>query len=272
MKKIAIHGVPRSGTSWLGSIFDSSPETIYKLQPLFSYAFKGFIDEKSSSEKINSFFELIKDSGDEFINQTKNKQTGAYPTFFKNINIDAIVYKEARYHSILENMLAQCRDVKVVGIIRNPFGVINSFFNAPKEFRRELGWDEIEEWRFAKKKNMESPENYYGYEKWKEVTKLFIKLQQIFPQNFRVVKYEDLTTNTLLEVKNIFAFCELEVSQQTTDYIDNSKKTHSDDAYAVFRNNHRHDAWKENLAKTIIEEIRTDNDFIKINSIIKWDI
>ena len=54
---------------------------IYKLQPLFSYAFKGFIDEKSSSEKINSFFELIKDSGDEFINQTKNKQTGAYPTF-----------------------------------------------------------------------------------------------------------------------------------------------------------------------------------------------
>ena len=39
---ISIHGVPRSGTSWLGQILDSSPKVRYKFQPLFSYAFKKY--------------------------------------------------------------------------------------------------------------------------------------------------------------------------------------------------------------------------------------
>ena len=45
--KVAIHGVPRSGTTWLGSIFDSSPNVIYRNQPLFSYAFKSYLSEHS---------------------------------------------------------------------------------------------------------------------------------------------------------------------------------------------------------------------------------
>ena len=37
MKNVAIFGVPRSGTSWLGQIFNSSPMVAYRFQPLFSY-------------------------------------------------------------------------------------------------------------------------------------------------------------------------------------------------------------------------------------------
>ena len=50
MKKIPdsityLAGVARSGTSWLGQIFDSSPEVRYSFQPLFSYEFKNRVNE-----------------------------------------------------------------------------------------------------------------------------------------------------------------------------------------------------------------------------------
>jgi len=57
MKKIALHSVPRSGSSWIGQILNSSPKVNYKFQPLFSYAFKGYLDENSSRERIDEFFE-----------------------------------------------------------------------------------------------------------------------------------------------------------------------------------------------------------------------
>ena len=44
MKRIGLHGVPRSGTSWLGNIFNSSPDLTYKHQPLYSYAFKNYLN------------------------------------------------------------------------------------------------------------------------------------------------------------------------------------------------------------------------------------
>lgn len=272
MKRIAIHGVPRSGTSWLGSILDSSPETIYKLQPLFSYAFKGFLDDTSSGKKIHSFFELLMISRDEFMDQIQKKKSGEYPVFLKNKGCDTVVYKEARYHSILKNMLLQCNDIKIIGIVRNPFGVISSFFGAPKEFRKELGWKELEEWRFAEKKNENRPENYYGYEKWKEVTLLFLDLYKTFPDRFLIVNYENLVLNTLNEVEKIYAFCELKMSDQTLDFIRESKRTQSEDPYGVYRANHRHDLWREKLDGSIKNEIMNDRDFIKINKEIKWDI
>ena len=54
-KTIALFGVPRSGTSWLGQIFDSCPDVIYKYQPLFSYAFKNRLNMQSSFDEISNF-------------------------------------------------------------------------------------------------------------------------------------------------------------------------------------------------------------------------
>ena len=36
---VGVHGVPRSGTSWLGQILNASKKVNFKFQPLFSYAF-----------------------------------------------------------------------------------------------------------------------------------------------------------------------------------------------------------------------------------------
>ena len=51
MKRIAIHSAPRSGSSWLGQILNSSPKVCFRFQPLFSYAFKDYLNDNI---KINN--------------------------------------------------------------------------------------------------------------------------------------------------------------------------------------------------------------------------
>lgn len=74
--------------------------------------------------------------------------------------------------------------------------MINSWLNAPKEFKKELGWEELEEWRYAPKKNSVGLEEFNGFEKWKEVAHLFEKLQIKFPDRFYLIKYDDLISKT----------------------------------------------------------------------------
>lgn len=152
MKRIAIHSAPRSGSSWVGQLFNSSPKVSFKFQPLFSYAFKGGLDENSSKNDIEIFFDEISKSNDDFLLQKDKVESGIYPKFDKDHMITHVAYKEVRYHHILENLLQQDSELKVIGIIRNPFSVINSFLQSPREFRRDLGWSELEEWRLASKK------------------------------------------------------------------------------------------------------------------------
>ena len=55
MIPVAIHGAPRSGTTWLGQIFNASPRTQYRYQPLFSYRFKGQLQPTSSASEVARF-------------------------------------------------------------------------------------------------------------------------------------------------------------------------------------------------------------------------
>ena len=79
MQKIAIHSVPRSGSTWLGNIFNSHPNVSFKYQPLFSYAFKDYLGSESDLEKINRFFKEIMKSDDDFINQKEGVEKGIIP-------------------------------------------------------------------------------------------------------------------------------------------------------------------------------------------------
>ena len=164
MKKIAIHSVPRSGSTWLGNIFNSSPCVSFSYQPLFSYAFKDYLNSNSSLEEINSFFSLISKSKDEFLNQMDGVNQGIIP-IFKKKEITHSCYKEVRYHYILENLLIKCDHIKLILLIRNPLAVLYSWKNAPKEFRTEQGWDFNEEWQNAPSKNLNLIEEYNGYTK-----------------------------------------------------------------------------------------------------------
>ncbi|WP_310993582.1 sulfotransferase domain-containing protein [Aequorivita marina] len=271
LKKIAIHSVPRSGSTWVGSIFDSSPQTAYRFQPLFSYAHKGQLDVKASRNEIDEFFNDIFKTTDSFVLQKDYKVKELTPRFNKDVPTH-LVYKEVRYHNILENLLQKDDDVIVIGIVRSPFATICSWLMTPKEFKKELGWLEEEEWRFAPKKNSDKPEEFNGFEKWKEVTKLFLKLNQDYPNQFYLLSYDDLLQNTETEIKKMFKFCQLEMSEQTHAFLTKSTSSTAkdDDPYSVFKSKKKDNAWKNNLPSFIEEEIKADKEFKKLNFHFKW--
>ncbi len=232
--RVAIHGVPRSGTSWLGEILNSSPSTVYKYQPLFSYAFKNYLNTKSTAKDILKFFQLISESKDPFLDQIDKRERGILPTFSKT-NATHVVYKEVRYHHLLRLMLVEDSDLLVVLIIRNPLSVLESWLAAPREFRTDLGWKVKEEWRYAFKKNLNKPEEFYGYERWKESARLFLDLKKNFSERVFLVRYEDLVFSPESEVTKLFDFCGLPKNLQTSDFITDSRSKTISDEYSVYR-------------------------------------
>ena len=145
-----------------------------------------------------------------------------------------------------------------MGIIRNPKSVISSWYNAPKEFNKKE-WDLIREWKNADLKNQGRIEEFYGYNKWKEVGMLFLELKQNYPERFYLINYKNLLNNTLNEIDTLFKFCGLTITQQTVDFINKSKEIDlSDDAYAVYRKNQTDDKWRTTLPQEIINEIDKD--------------
>ncbi len=257
MKRIALHSVPRSGSTWLGAIFDSHPEVVYKYQPLFSYRFKDYLIPMSGRQDIVAFFNEIANVVDDFTDQIEAKDKGIVPSF-KKTNPKAIVYKEVRYHHLLFNMLEKDSDLRVIGLIRNPLSVIHSWLNAPKEFRADKGWKIEEEWQFAPKKNLKKPEEFNGYEKWKEVASMFERFKQNYPSQFFLLPYRSLLEDTPKTVQQLFEFCGLRYNEQTDIFIKNSKAITVNDAYGVFRKNQRDDKWRGRLADEIVAHICTD--------------
>lgn len=255
--RIAIHGVPRSGTTWLGEIINSSPNVVYKYQPLFSYELKGFLNEASSLIDINSFFEKLLTLKSPFLDQLQAKADGIIPVFAK-AEITHIAYKEVRYHHILKNLLLKDSGIKILGVVRNPFAVMNSWLESPREFRKDLGWSEEEEWRFAEKKNCNRTEEFYGFEKWKQVAYLFHELEMLFPDRFLLVNYDNLLRDTQNQVNQIYMFCGLSLSPQTTEFLSTSRKMGKETTYSVYRRKKKDDKWKGNLNQRIITEIEKD--------------
>ncbi len=257
MRRIAIHSAPRSGSTWLGQLLNSSPEVVYKFQPLFSYAFKDRLDAHASRQQIESFFQDIADCQDDFLDQAEHVKNGTCPLFEKLVP-KFCVYKEVRYHHILRNLLDKDSDVMVVGLIRNPLAVMASWRMAPREFKPE--WDFEQEWRTAPSKNLGRVEEFYGFDKWKEVASLFIDLQAEFPDRFRIIKYSELLAQPVDVTRDLFEFLKIPWQEQSEKFLADSRSVNHQDAYSVFKKKLRDDQWQgkipESICNSIVQELR----------------
>lgn len=261
MKNVALFGVPRSGTSWLGQIFNSSEYVAYRYQPIFAYSFPLTIGKDSNEEDINNFhLELLK-TEDPFVCQKKNISGNKTPEFNKR-EMTHLVWKEIRHLEIMDHLIANS-DTQIIGIVRHPCGVIKSWMRAPKEF--DDSWDIMEEWRFAKKKN-NTKHDYYGFEKWIEASEQMLNLYDKFPSRLTLVTYEDLLNATVVETKKLLEFCDLPFSNQVENFINESTSKSSDDPYDVYRNNKRSDEWKDVLPHALVKRIIRDK---RVKNILK---
>jgi len=266
MQNAAIFGVPRSGTSWLGQIFNSSPNVVYRYQPIFAYSFNGSLSSESSSQEIGRFHEKLLQTDDDFVCQKKNVSGNQTPTFDKH-QCTHLVWKEVRYLDIMENLIKQS-ETKIIGIVRHPCGTIHSWHNAPNEFDEQ--WDLLEEWRYAHKKNT-SEHDFYGYERWLDATQMFLQLSENFSNRFHMLCYEKLVDNPLKYTKEAFDFVGLSVEPQTKSFIDHSTTSSSDDPYDVYRKNKTGFEWISQLNPVIINEIKTDKRFLEIEKHFGWN-
>lgn len=257
MKSVYIAGVARSGTSWLGQIFNSSPDVQFRFQPLFSYELKGRVNEDSSSEDYQKFLNDMAECKTDFLTQQKAIEQGIYPRFDKNEVHSHLVFKENRYQSIIEPMLRRNSNVCALGIIRHPCAVLHSWTNNEKEF--PPGSDIRSEWRFGSCKNSGN-EDYFGYYKWKEVANMYLDLALKYPDRFYLVQYEELLNRTIEKAKDMFMFFGIPWSKQTQDFLISSHSSHLDSYYSVFKNpiSLRNPTWKSKLPEFIVNEIYSD--------------
>ena len=255
MKNLAIHSVPRSGSTWLGNIFNSHPKVSFKYQPLFSYAFKDYLNERSTSAEVARFFEKIAASDDAFINQKEGIAKGIIPAFKKEEQPVYSCYKEVRYHHLLPMLLGKDESLKVILLVRNPLAVLQSWYKAPKEF--DPNWDFENEWLDAPKKNLGRPEEFNGYNKWKEATLLFLELAAKYPNRVRLVRYSDLLKQTQNEINKLFEFCDLDLTHQTNSFLEASVSYNDDNAYSVYKQKYQDDSWKL-LPTPIINQVKKD--------------
>lgn len=252
---VSLHGVPRSGTSWLGKIFGTHSDVAYRFQPLFSYRFKDRITVSTTKEEIQAFLhDLYEVKDDDFIlGKWLKVEEPDMPVLQKQAFPSVMVMKEVRYHHLVEKLLSAIDAMQVVGIVRNPCAVINSWFQAPREFKKE--WDPFAEWRYAPSKNQGKIEEFNGFEKWKEVALLFLDLQERYPERFLLIQYEQLVEHPIDVMENVFSFVGLRMEEQVKDFIKASQASHVDDAYALYKSPHVKDRWKQELDHRISREI-----------------
>jgi len=253
---VLIAGVARSGTSWLGQIIDSSLAVAYRFQPLFSYAFKGFLKYDSTKEDYIRFFKGIYYSNDAFLLQKDKIESGQYPNFLKKTDPVVLAFKENRYQYLFPKMISLFENIKMIGIVRHPCAVINSWITNPKEFPPET--DVYKEWRFGGCKNQGREEEFFGFYKWREMANLYLDLKDKFPHRVHVLSYNELVDNPREQVNEIFHFLGIKVTKQTKKFISECNSKHIEGPYSVYKNKNVKDKWKKQLNPKIVDEIYSE--------------
>lgn len=251
-----VAGMPRSGTSWLAQILDSSPKVRFRMSPLFSWEFKHALDEDSSREEWMRVLQGVYASDNEFMNQTQNRQSGDYPTFTRKEKLPPVlVVKFDRYQNLIERFFELVPDLLGVAIVRHPCGAIHSWLTAPKEFPPDE--DPLRHWRAGDAKKREYGD-CFGFEDWKWVTRLHLRLASQMPARFRLIRYEALVAHPLDLSREVMDFLRIPWTPQTEDFINASTTRHKPGTYSVYKSPSVAERWRSELQEEIAVAIERD--------------
>lgn len=246
--------MPRSGTSWLGQIFDSSPDVAFRMEPLFSYQFKNIINERSSKNEIVNFFSDVYLTNDNFIHQRENRKKGAYDIFKKRTTPQFLTIKTTRHHNLLERYLRLINNVQIISIVRHPCAVINSWINTEREFSGK-GCTE-EDWRTGACRK-DGDGEAWGFDDWLSVSKQHVALSHKFT-NFNIVMYSDLIQGSEKVIADLFKRLLIPYTTQTIGFLSDCNSKHNDDPYSIFKSKDVETKWKDELDRSISEIIIKD--------------
>jgi hypothetical protein len=262
-----ISGMPRSGTTWLSQIFSSSPDVRLKFCPLFSYEFKNALDEESSADDWRKLFQDVYATNSEFLDQDYLRNKGLIPAFTdKNENPQHLVIKSTRFHNLIPHILRLHDQIRFVHVVRHPCATIHSWLTNPNEFPREA--DPMKEWRTGSCRKTDAGE-YWGFDDWKFVTSQALRLRELYPHRFRILRYEDLVQDTKKCVKELFEYCAIPYEKQTNEFIEHSHSKHDENNRSVFKNPRLSKPWLQKLDQSIISACLSELQSTELEEFLK---
>jgi hypothetical protein len=245
--------VPRSGSSWLGQIINSHPETDFRFQPLFSFEFQAKVDKAFAEFKIGKLLQDIFKTESEFLMQKSRIKEGSYPQFKKSQKKSFLAFKENSNLQRIDQILEQVNECVAIFLVRDPIKVIESWISSPREFKHGLSISD--EWNTAPSRNL-TANQFFGYQRWEYSTKEFQRLVIKYPKRTMIVSYEDLVRDTSMLTTKIFKFLGLEMASSTLNFLTDSTSLFQDNPYSVFRFSPKKQLGPYNLSSDIVSKIR----------------
>jgi hypothetical protein len=211
------------------------------------------VTEESSKNEYERVFRGAYESDDAFMNQTLRRKLGQYPNFSdKDEKPDILAIKMTRFHNLIVRILELFENLKMVSIVRHPCAAVHSWLTAPNEFPSTA--DPMKEWRSGSCRKT-GPEEFWGFDDWKRVTRLHMKMEDQYPGRFRIVQYESLVSRLFRETHELFDFLGLDYTEQTARFLKSCHDRHDEDPYAVFKDPSVKDRWRFELDSQIRGEI-----------------
>jgi hypothetical protein len=249
-----ILGAPRSGTTWLGEIINSSPSVAYRYQPMHAYSFPLQTTASATTQEVDEFFLALRKTDDPYVTRLRSGAFGAkIPDFLKR-EPTHVIFKETHFPVECTRMLEVTPDVKLIGIVRDPAACIASWFGIENEF--DASSDILTEWRAAPSRNSGHRGEVFGFDGWFLTVSSILRSEDLFPDRVEVVRYEQLVENPVTSVSRIFAALGLDVEQQTSDFLLSSREQVDDNPYGVYRQREESRVSRRELPSTVISEIR----------------
>ena len=256
-RPLLLLGMPRSGTTWLSQIFESSPDFIVRLSPNYSWPLKNNLNLDSSREEWISSFASALNTDDEFMTQNFRRVTGELSTFPPRSMeaVKRLAIKDTRFHDLYLHCMEVFAEAQAIYLVRHPGGMLNSWWRS-KEFPATAAF--ADEWRAGACRKVEGPGEYWGFDDWCSLTTQYLSLQEQAPERFLVCRYEELVRDRIRVSGKLFEFAGCTLHPETRAFLQDSQSRHDERTYAVFKNPSVADRWRTELPEEIQESIRAE--------------
>lgn len=256
-RPLLLLGMPRSGTTWLSQAFESCPECIVRLSPLYAYAFRGRLNLDSAAGDWKAVLAGAMRSSDPFMTQNWRRETGELPWFPEAPASDAqrLAIKDTRFFNLYLRSLEVLPASQIIYIVRNPVANLWSWYRSD-EFPLGLDAFLAKEWRTGACRKADGPGEFWGLDDWREWTTRFLAAAEAMPERVKVVRYEHMVSEPEVTTRDMFNFADLQFGPATGSFLETSTARHDERGYSVFKSRDSCDDWRTTVPSALVDAVR----------------
>ena len=249
-------GMPRSGTTWLSQIFESSSDFVVRLSPPYSYDYRHTLGVRSGPDEWRTILRGAVESDDRFLTQNWRRETGELPDFADNkATATRLAVKDTRFHALYEAGMGALPGARTIYIVRNPGAMLWSWRTC-KEFPADA--DFRDEWRGGDCRKHDGDGEYWGFQDWLDLTTRYQQRAAAEPERYLVVRYEQLVMRAQETAALMFDFCGLPLRQASEEFVQASQSAFDPRPYSVFKGRALREGWRQELPADIYSAIEQE--------------